>query len=319
MNLRLSSASLVVLLFVGCEPPAKVEKKNSSSGPPTAAAHDTARPLLAQKAQPKPTPTAKPVVVEAPPPPPPPPPKRLEFAAVALPTGRLLTREQLHITNRQLMTMFPTSGATYFVHADSKDRIAAVFGFDAGGKVEGSVISYNPENKRPLYIASFRNGVREGTFRGWNDAGAFSYWAEFRNGQHEGLVCLVKQGEPVFVQEYRFANLKTQYVIELVDNKEFKAREVKPSDGAIDKQVQDYSAEIKALESLYLENEKAHRRDFVAYYQKLRDYEEYDRRTRGVAPTSPAKREELAKRRAFQDRDAMLFEIWQRGFWQTPL
>ena len=121
------------------------------------------------------------------------------------------------------------------------------------------------------------------------------------------------------MQEWRGNVLKTQYLIDLVDNKQFVAKEMKPSDAAVDKSMQELSAELKRVDDRYLEEEKAHRRRFVEYFRVRSDFDEYVRLSRGVAASSPGKREELRKHNEFVDRERRLFEAWQLGFWKTPL
>ncbi|MBA4019270.1 MAG: hypothetical protein C0483_19060 [Pirellula sp.] len=305
--------------FVGCEPPPVAEKKPD---PKPVAQAKASQPQFAPRATPKPTPTAKPTatVVVVAPPPPPPPPKRLEFEEVALAGNRKVTRDMIRPNRGRIVQMFPTTNTTYYLDADPKDDLLrGVFGFSSDGKLEGGAISYQADHVSPRFIAQFHATLRDGNFWGYSTAGELEYWAEFRKGQHEGLTVLVKKQAPVLVQEWRGNVLKAQYLVELVDNKQFVAREMKPSDAAVDKSMQELSAELKRIEERYLEEEKAHRRHFVEYYRVRSDFDEYVRLTRTVAASSPGKREELRKHQEFVDRERRLFERWQLGFWKTPL
>lgn len=312
--LVLSSAA-----FIGCEPPPVAEKKPD---PKPAVQAKASQPHFAPRATPKPTPAPKPTatVVVVAPPPPPPPPKRLEFEEVALSNGRKVTRDMLQLNRGRIVQMFPTTNTAYFLDADPKDDLLrGVFGFSSDGKWEGGAISYQADHVAPRFVAQFHATLRDGGFWGYSTSGALEYWAEFRKGQHDGLAVLIKKREPVLVQEWRGNVLKTQYLIELVDNKQFIAKEMKPSDAAVDKTMQDLTAELKRIDDRYLNEEKAHRRRFVEYFRVRSDFDEYARLSRGVAASSPGKREELRKHQEFVNRERRLFDAWQLGFWKTPL
>lgn len=305
--------------YVGCEPPPVADKKVDPK--PTAQAK-ASQPQFAPRATPKPTPAPKPsaTAVVVAPPLPPPPPKRLEFEEVVLSNGRKLTRDMFRLNRGRIVQMFPTTNASYFLDADPKDDLLrGVFGFSSDGKLEGGALSYQADHIAPRFIAQFHATLRDGGFWGYSTAGELEYWAEFRKGQHEGLCVLIKKNEPVLVQESRGGVLRTQYLIELVDNKQFVAKEFKPSDAVVDKTMQELTAELKRTENRFLEEEKAHRRRFVEYFRVRSDFDEYSRLSRGVAASSPGKKEELRKYQDFLNRERRLFDAWQLGFWKTPL
>lgn len=312
----LSAATLFA--GVGCEPPPAVEKKSDAK--PIAKA-DASAPHFAPRAVPKPSPspTSQPSpTVVAKPVEPPAPPKRPAFAQLALP-DRTLTAGMLFLDRTRMVKMFPTVNVFYFLEADAQERLQGVFAFTRDGKWNGSAIAYQADHLRPRFVAQFVNTLRDGGFWGWSTAGHPEYWAEFRKGRRQGLAVLVKNREPVLIQQWHDNQLKSQYLVELVDNKEFRAREVKPSDGAVDKTMQELTAELKLIEERYLEEEKAHRRAFVEFNNQRTQFEEYDRVTRGVSPNTPGKREEARRRQEFDSRQRRLFENWQFGFWKTPL
>lgn len=313
----LSCLVFVTAVICGCEPPPIAEQKSDAK--PVVKAE---RPSFAPRAtiKPAPTPTAKPsptiVVMAAPAPPP----KRLEFQSVALASGRTLTKEMLCLDRGRVVAMFPTVNVFYFMEGDANEQLTGAFAFSPrDGKWNGSGVAFNEDHVSPRFIAQFANAVRDGGFWGWSQTGEPEYWSEFRKGRRQGLSVLIKKREPVLVQEWHDNQMKAQYLIELVDNEEFKARELKSSDGALDETLRQLTAELKLLDEKYLEEEKAHRRNFVEWNNTRTKFEEYERITRGVDPNSPGKREETRRRKEFDGRQRRLFNTWQFGFWKMPL
>lgn len=311
--------AFVIAVTCGCEPPPVAEQKSEAKP----VAKQVERPSFAPRAtiKPNPSPTAKPaptVVVMAAPAAPPP--KRLAFSGVELPGGRTLTSEMLFLDRRRVVMMFPTVNVFYFMEGDAKEQLTGAFAFSPrDGKWNGSGIAFREDHASPRFVAQFTNAVRDGGFWGWSPTGGLDYWSEYRKGRRQGLTVLVKKREPVLVQDWHDNQLKAQYLVELVDNKEFKAREVKPSDGALDEKMRQYTAELKLLDEKYLEEEKVHRRHFVEWNNTRTNFEEYARITRTVDPNSPGKREETRRRQEFDNRQRRLFETWQFGFWKMPL
>lgn len=314
----LACFALVTAVTCGCEPPPVAEQKSDTKP----VAQQAERPTFAPRAtiKPTPTPTAKPsptiVVMAAPPPPP----KRPEFQSVALASGRTLTSDMLFLNRGRIVAMFPTVNVFYFMEGDSKEQLTGVFAFSPrDGKWNGSGISFKEDHVSPRFVAQFANAVRDGGFWGWSPAGEPEYWSEYRKGRRQGLSVLIRKREPVLVQDWHDNQLKSKYLIELVDNKEFKARELKASDGALDEKMRQYTAELRLLDDKYLEQEKVHRRNFVEWNNTRTKFEEYERLTRSVDPNSPGKREETRRRQEFDGRQRRLFDTWQFGFWKMPL
>ncbi|MGC3966368.1 MAG: hypothetical protein QM775_03050 [Pirellulales bacterium] len=310
---------LGIVSFVGCEPPPTAEKK-AEAKPIAKAETPHFAPRATLKPTPSPTVMPSPTVVKLAPVAPAAPPKRPSFEQVALPNGRTLTRGMLFLDRPRMVPLFPTVNVAYFMESDDKEQLTGAFAFSTrDGKWYGTGIAYQPDHVKPRFIAQFTDAVRDGNFWGWNAAGRSDYWSEFRKGRREGLTALIKNSEPTLVQLWQNNLLKSQYLVELIDNKEFKAREVKPSDAAIDGTMQQLTAELKLIEEKYLEEEKAHRREFVEFNEQREDFEEYDRLTRGVAGNTPGKREEARRRQEFDARQRRLFLAWQMDFWKTPL
>lgn len=313
----LSYLAFAIAVTCGCEPPPVAEQKSEAK--PVAKVE---RPSFAPRAtiKPAPTPTAMPsptVVVMAAPAPPP---KRLEFQSVALASGRTLTSDMLFLNRRRIVTMFPTVNVNYFMEGDAKEQLTGAFAFSPrDGKWNGTSIAFKEDHVSPRFVAQFGNAVRDGGFWGWSPSGEPDYWSEYRKGRRQGVAVLIKKREPVLVQEWHDNQMKAQYLVELVDNKEFKARELKPSDGALDEKLRQYTAELKLLDEKYLEEEKTHRRGFVEWNNTRTNFEEYARITRTVDPNSPGKREETRRRQEFDGRQRRLFDTWQFGFWKMPL
>lgn len=233
------------------------------------------------------------------------------FDKIVLPSGAVLSKDEIQVTPNEIAQFKSSMGETPFRHLYPDGSLAGQYAWNEG-KLHGWALTVY-ENQQPLLLAQYNESRREGPLRIWNEYGTISYFGEFKNGEPHGLKCLFEQGMPWLVEECNLGDLQARYRIDW--------REGTPTiveivgGGELTDPLTAAAVEaLAALEENLALRERSIRVDFTKWYRKNRDA----LRAEIAARLHQVQRQNRAERKRLRDeenekRNRALRDEWLRN------
>ncbi|MEX2121842.1 MAG: trypsin-like peptidase domain-containing protein [Pirellulales bacterium] len=238
-------------------------------------------------------------------------PRAGSFGQVALDSGSALTDQMVNINPAEVQRLKSGSGAEQefgpFMQLYPNGETGGLFGYQKGLLHGPSVTSYL--NKQPMIVAFYEEARRDGPLRIWNEEGRVVFYAQYKRGRPDGLMCLFRRGLPWLVQEHVLGTLKARYLVDFSTGQAAVSL-VGVALGAADgDELQAGLAQLAALEERMVEGENLLKRELLQWYRDEDKLLKQDR----VSQLAPAKRLERAKRRSARAaaNDARMRELWR--------
>ena len=131
---------------------------------------------------------------------------------IELPSGKVLTASlpTFELPRPWPDKLFP-KGAVVFVARDSKDAVRGVFTLSKA-KLHGASATVYASGH--LHTAAFyAEGRLHGPVRIWTEQKERLLYAEYKNGNKHGLICLYRERAPWLLQEWDNAKLEAEYLV----------------------------------------------------------------------------------------------------------
>ncbi|MEN6449922.1 MAG: hypothetical protein ABFC96_05460 [Thermoguttaceae bacterium] len=137
---------------------------------------------------------------------------------LSLPSGARLTEAQLLVPGDWRQALFSDRRAVHNAEYPNKSIRGLVTLSDSAkskGKVHGWVAALH-ENGRLQTLSHYREGELDGVRQHWNEDGKRLFYAEYKRGRKDGVLCLFRQGMPWRIEEWTSREQKkpvTEYLV----------------------------------------------------------------------------------------------------------
>lgn len=311
-----------LLALAGCDvesftqPPSKLQKADADSrGAEKLAAPPTIAPppvVVENDVQPVEAPQEV-AVVEAVEPEPPPPPR---FESVSLASGATVSRKLYAFDRSRMLGMFG-GRRDYFVHLNDDHLITGAYAY-AEDKLSGPAVTYAVPytSDMPFAVTGYEGSQRDGDTWIWDEQGQMVLWAVYRSGRKHGPLCLLRDGMPWFVQDWRSDALRGQYVVELHDN-QWTARELSADRPADQELLSLAMANLESIEQKLTQQEQLHKREFGAFHREEEQRQRRSKLLQSVPSQNPAKVEEIRRQAEAKRENSALVARWKNSLWRV--
>ncbi|MEX0710871.1 MAG: trypsin-like peptidase domain-containing protein [Pirellulales bacterium] len=238
-------------------------------------------------------------------------PKAGSFGQVALDSGSTLADQMVNISLAEVQRLKSGSGAEQefgpFMQLHPNGETGGLFGYQKGLLHGPSVTTYL--NERPMIVAFYEDARRDGPLRIWNEEGRVVFYAHYKRGRPDGLMCLFRRGLPWLVQEYVLGTPKARYLVDFSTGQAAVSLAGNALGAGDGDELQAGMAQLAALEERMVEGENLLKRELLEWYRDEDKLLKQDR----VSQLAPAKRLERAKRRSARAaaNDARMRELWR--------
>jgi len=171
---------------------------------------------------------------------------------LTLPSGSKFNTDIFSIGDVDWSRIFPY-GCQFYAERQSYGSLRIMASRAAGTGILDGVAVQLHENRNLKTIASYKRGLLTDELRIWEPNGEQRYFAQYRNGKKDGVVCLFRNGKPWMFQEFKEGKLEAEGMAEgasgvLEEAKKILAaveKEQKNDDQDLHKKVRDFPSSIK--------------------------------------------------------------------------
>ncbi len=186
---------------------------------------------------------------------------------IPLPDGSAFSDAHMRMTVDALETLFPET-ASVCVFRFPRGQLKAVFSHQYG-KLHGPSASLY-ESGTLCSVAFFKDGLRDGPLRLWEEGRRRLLYAEYRLGNEHGTTCLFKDDLPWYIERWTRGFLSAGYLVRFVEGKWIAVPAQTLTDEQSAQEIARATAQLQQLREQVLAGEKDAKKSVDAWHEQMR-------------------------------------------------
>jgi hypothetical protein len=134
------------------------------------------------------------------------------WVQITLPSHAILTQSMLNVPENWKKIFFPSRTNVLFGYYPD-NSVHGVFSLDKANKLNGVAAMLYDNGALQTLAVAYKKGDLDGCLKQWDEDGKRVFYAEYRNGKKQGILCLFQGGMPWLIQEWEKAKAENEYLV----------------------------------------------------------------------------------------------------------